>query len=283
MDSKKVLKNKSVDLIFTSPPFPLKRKKKYGNLNGEDYINWLVSVFSGLLRTLKDNGSIVIEIGNAWDAGVPVMSILPMKTLLALVEKNGLYLCQQFVWYNKAKLPTPAQWVNVKRVRVKDAFTHIWWLSKTPFPKANNKKVLVEYSDSMKALLKTQKYNFGKRPSEHVIGEKSFLKNNSGAIPSNVLISSNTQSSSDYLRYCKENNLTPHPARMPSMLPEFFIEFLTEQGNVVLDPFGGSNTTGEVCEKLKRKWISVEPELNYIQSSKGRFYNKLVKDNVKNN
>lgn len=271
-----------VNLIFTSPPFPLNRKKKYGNLQGQEYIDWFADLAILFRDYLKDDGSIVIELGNSWVQGKPVMSTLALKSLLAFLEKGNYHLCQQFVWYNTAKLPSPAQWVNIERIRVKDAFTHIWWMSKSPYPKADNKKVLEEYSKSMKNLLKTKKYNSGKRPSEHVIGDNSFLNNNKGAIPSNVLISSNTKSNTDYQKYCRKEKLTPHPARMPIEIPDFFINFLTDEGDIILDPFAGSNTTGESAQKLKRKWISIEAELNYIKGSKGRFNNQIntISDNV---
>ncbi|WP_190808704.1 site-specific DNA-methyltransferase [Flagellimonas sp. S3867] len=270
--SKKFYKYKGrVNLIFTSPPFPLNRKKKYGNLQGDEYVKWLSELAPLFSEYLSDDGSIVMEVGNSWEPGVPVMSTLALKSLLAFLEKGDLHLCQQFVWNNPAKLPSPAQWVNVKRNRVKDSFTYFWWMSKTPYPKADNRKVLVEYSDSMKNLLKTKKYNSGNRPSEHSIGEKSFLTNNKGAIPSNVITAANTHSSSDYQKYCKEKEIQLHPARMPKALPEFFIKFLTNKNDLVLDPFGGSNTTGKVAELLNRKWISVEPNDDYIKGSIGRF------------
>ncbi len=265
------LGSNKASLIFTSPPFPLKRKKKYGNKNGQDYIDWLVSVVEGLLEHLKDEGSLVLEVGNAWEAGVPEMSTLPLEALLAIKNRCNLHLCQSFIWYNTAKLPGPAEWVNVKRIRVKESYTNIWWLSKTPFPKADNRKVLQEYSKSMKSLLKKKKYNAGVRPSEHVINETSFLKEHGGAIPSNVLMSSNTSSNSDYQQYCKKNAIPLHPARMPKEIPEFFIKMLTDEGDLVLDPFGGSNTTGMVAESLSRKWLSVELNKEYIEGSKGRF------------
>jgi len=274
------LSDELVSLIFTSPPFPLKRKKKYGNKNGQEYIDWLVDVIKHLLQYLKEDGSLVIEVGNAWEPGLPEMSTLPLEALLAIKNSCNLHLCQSFVWYNTAKLPGPAEWVNVKRIRVKESFTHIWWLSKTPFPKADNRKVLQEYSSSMKKLLKSQKYNAGTRPSEHVINETSFLKEHAGAIPSNVLISSNTGSNSDYQTYCKENGIALHPARMPKEIPEFFIKMLTDENDIVFDPFGGSNTTGMVAETLKRKWIATELNKDYIDGSKGRFINGSDSDNA---
>lgn len=263
-----------VSLIFTSPPFPLNRKKKYGNLQGEEYVKWLSELAVSFKEYLREDGSIVIEVGNSWELGIPAMSTLALKSLLAFLEKGGYYLCQQFVWYNSAKLPSPVQWVNVERSRVKDSFTHIWWMSKIPKPKADNRKVLKEYSPSMKKLLETKKYNSGKRPSEHSIGKESFFTNNKGAIPSNVLISSNTQANTSYQNYCREKKLIPHPARMPIDIPNFFIKFLTSPRNLVLDPFGGSNTTGEAAEYLKRRWIAVEPNIDYIDGSKGRFKKK---------
>ena len=260
-------------MIFTSPPFPLNRKKKYGNFNGEAYVEWLAAFASVFKRFLKKDGSIVLEMGNAWEPGKPVMSPLALRALLKFLDTGGFHLCQQFIVYNPARLPSPAQWVNVERIRVKDSFTHIWWMSPTERPKADNRRILRDYSDSMKRLLASGKYNSGKRPSEHHIGTKSFLKNNNGAIPPNVLTYANTGSSDDYLKYCRKKKLQPHPARMPRGLPEFFVNFLTSPRNLVLDPFAGSNTTGSACESLKRRWISIEFDKDYVAASRGRFGN----------
>ena len=260
-----------VDLIFTSPPFPLNRKKRYGNEQGEAYIDWLVSFAPLFKKLLNPNASIVLELGNSWEPGKPVMSTLALKALLAFLERGEFVLCQQFVWYNPARLPSPAQWVNIERIRVKDAYTHLWWMALTDRPHADNRQVLNKYSQSMEKLLKRQSYNTGKRPSEHNIGKESFLKNNAGSIPSNLITLANTQSSSNYLDYCRHYELRPHPARMPSGLAEFFIKFLTKPGDLVLDPFAGSNTTGAVAEKLDRRWLSIEPNESYLKGSRGRF------------
>lgn len=265
-----------VNLILTSPPFPLNRKKKYGNENGRDYLKMLSRLALNLRELLTPDGSIVLEIGNAWVKGNPVMSTLPIRSLLKFLSIGKLQLCEQFVCYNPARLPGPTQWVNVDRVRVKDAFTNAWWMAPSSHPKANNRNVLEEYSPSMKKLLESKKYNSGKRPSEHHIGKTSFLLNNGGAIPSNVLVISNTESSSEYLKFCKKKRLTPHPARMSYYFAKFFIDFLTEPGDIVMDPFAGSNTTGFTAESLGRRWISIEAEENYIRGSIGRFGRKNV-------
>ena len=272
-----------INLLLTSPPFPLNRAKKYGNMTGEEYLAWMRTLAELFSSVLAEDGSVVIEIGNAWVSGSPEQSTLPMESLLEFKRAGKFHLCQEFIHFNPARLPAPVEWVNKKRIRVKDSFTRIWWLSRTTFPKANNKNVLESYSIQMEKLLKTKKYNAGKRPSEHQIGESSFATDNGGAIPANVIIASNTTSNDLYLKYCKDKGLEIHPARMPRKLPEFFIKMLTDKGDLVLDPFSGSNTTGMVAEELERRWIAIEAERKYIDGSAGRFRNAVFESRAKNN
>ena len=268
-------------LVFSSPPFALQRKKAYGNLTGDEYVAWLAS-FAPLIRdTLAPDGSIVLELGNAWEPGLPVMSTVAIEALLAFGRAGGFHVCQQFVWENPARLPSPAQWVTVERTRVKDSFTHVWWFSPSERPKADNRRVLVPYSPSMRRLLDRGTYNSGPRPSGHVIGKESFLTDNGGAIPSNVIRIANTRSSNDrYLAYCRERDIIPHPARMPVELAEFFIRFLTDPGDLVLDPFAGSNTTGAAAEGLNRRWIGIEENPDYANASEGHFIGPTPKQTV---
>ena len=285
-DSLNVLKNKGfvkkyqnkIDLVFTSPPFPLITPKKYKNKKGEDYINWFADYAEPLKKVLSKKGSIVIEIGNSWTPGYPTHALIEVKALMKFMEKGGFHLCQEFVWYNPAKLPGPAEWVTKYRERVKDSFTKIWWFAKTPRPHADNKQILTEYSKGMLKLLQKKKYNSGKRATGHNISTKGFFTRNKGAIPPNVfedfdnfLRISNTSNVNKYREFCKKNNLPAHPARMPPELAEFFIRFLTKKKSLVLDPFAGSNTTGYVASKLNRKWISIEKNLDYIKGSQGWF------------
>ena len=289
-DSTKLLVSKKIEryrenlqLIFTSPPFPLNTKKKYGNLKGEEYLEWFSNLAPLFRRMISENGSIVIEIGNAWEPGRPVMSTLVLRALLRFLDEANLNLCQEFIWYNPARLPAPVQWVNVERSRVKDAFTRIWWMSPSDRPKADNRRILREYSRSMKRLIESGEYNSGRRPSQHKIGRKSFNSDNNGAIPPNVidgdgapslgtlLKGTNTHSYDQYQLFCRDKGIPLHPARMPPELAEFFIRFLTDEGDTVLDPFAGSNTTGAVAERLGRKWISCEARWEYAASSISRF------------
>lgn len=264
-----IAKKSSVDLIVTSPPFGLVRKKTYGNEDADRYCDWFRPFAEGFHRTLKDSGSLVIDIGGAWIPGQPTRSLYHFKLLIMLVEEYGFHLCQEHYWWNPSKLPTPAEWVNVRRVRVKDAVNCIWWLAKTPYPKANNRRVLQPYSASMEHLLKNG-YVAKLRPSGHDISKK-FNRNNGGAVPPNLLAVANTESTSRYQEYCRDNNLPIHPARFPAQVPEYFVRLLTEPGDLVFDPFAGSCVTGAVAEASNRHWACCEISEEYVQGALARF------------
>jgi DNA modification methylase len=259
-----------VDLVLTSPPYPLVSPKEYGNFNGDKYLKWIVEIFTDVKKILSPRGSLVVEIGNAWNKGLPTMSTIPQETLIAIKNDVGLHLCQQFIWNNPNKLPGPATWVNIKRVRVKDSFTNIWWYSPTPNPIASNREVLLPYTKAMNALLERQDYNQGMRPSGHNIGA-GFLSDNGGSIPSSVLTVSNSKESREYREWCSAQKVPQHPARMPDKVAEFFIKLLTNRDGLVFDPFSGSNTTGSVAQGLGRRWVSVERDEEYVIGSRGRF------------
>src|SRR5262245_33430876 len=126
----------------------------------------------------------------------------------------------------------------------------------------------------MKRLLRDG-YQTAMRPSQHEISPH-FRRDNGGAIPPNLLEVPNTVSGDNYLRRCKAEGLPIHPARFPAGVPEFFVRFLTEPGQLVLDPFAGSNVTGHVAERLKRQWIAVELSADYVAGSRLRFEDDAV-------
>ena len=294
-DSLKLLdavEESSVDLICTSPPFALLRKKAYGNVHATEYIDWFMKFARKFARILKPEGSLVIDIGGTWVKGAPIRSLYHYELLLKLCapEEDGgcdFNLAQELYWYNPAKLPTPAEWVTVRRIRVKDAVNTVWWLSLSEFPKASNRQVLKPYSQAQKKLMQNG-YQPKLRPSEHDISNK-FGKDNKGAIPPNlidgtdqtdeigapipvnVLSAANTSSNDQYLRQCRSHSIKPHPARFPRALPEFIIGLCTDAGDRVLDPFAGSNMTGYVAETMERQWIAFEVIEEYLKASKFRF------------
>ena len=268
----RLLKDDSVDLVVTSPPFALQRKKAYGNHEQEHYVNWLAQFAAQIHRVLKPSGSFVLDIGGAYEKNRPVRSLYNYRVLIKFCDEIGFRLAEEFFWYNPAKLPSPIEWVNKRKIRAKDAVNTVWWFSKTDNPKADVSKVLVPYSERMKLLLKNggKYYSPKERPSGHDISER-FNVDRGGAIPSNLLQIPNTESNSQYLRFCKAVGVTSHPARFPEKLPEFFIKFLTDEDDVVLDTFAGSNSTGAVAERLRRKWFAFEKDDSYLAASVFRF------------
>ena len=250
----------------------------------------------------------MIDLGGTWVKGQPVRSLYHYEFLLRLCRPEadggfGFHLAQELYWYNPAKLPTPAQWVTIERTRVKDAVNTVWWLSPTTRPKASNRRVLKAYSAAQRHLM-AHGYDAKLRPSEHNISTQ-FGTDNGGAIPANVILdsesptgigadvavdqiregladadgnvpvnliaASNTSSNDRYQRRCREENITRHPARFPKALPEFIIGLTTEPGDVVLDPFAGSNTTGEVAQAMGREYLAFELDAEYLLGSRFRF------------
>ena len=271
----KSIEDNSINLVMTSPPFALLRQKSYGNLEQDEYVAWLCSFGKLVFDKLTADGSFVLDLGGAYNRGTPTYSLYQFRVLLKMCDEIGFHLAQPFFWHNPSALPAPIEWVNKRKLRAKNSVNTVWWLSKTEWPKANVKNILAPYSSRMQHLI-SKPEDFVKeegieRPSGHVMGKASWTKDNGGAIPSNLLQYSNSESNSQYLRYCKLLSIKGHPARFPSSLPEFFIKFLTDENDVVLDIFGGSNTTGHAAESLRRNWLSYELNQEYVATSAFRF------------
>lgn len=269
------LEDNSIDLIVTSPPFSLQRHKSYGEVGQDEYVDWLLQFGAAAYDKLKDTGSFVIDLGGAYQKGRPVRALYPFRFMLRMCDELGYNLAQDMYWHNPSALPTPIEWVNKRKMRCKTSVNTVWWFSKSDFPKSNIGNVLAPYSSRMQSLIENPQ-NFVKkegtvRPSGHVMGMKSWAKNNGGAIPANLLQISNSESNSQYLRCCKSIGIKGHPARFPEKLPEFFIKMLTEENDLVIDIFSGSNTTGSVAEQLGRRWLSIDLSNDYVASSSFRF------------
>lgn len=304
----------SVGLFMTSPPFALSSAKEYGNKPEDEYIAWFEDFARVMFAKLSESGSLVIDLGGAWQKGQPVRSLYQFKLLIHLCEALGdenFQLAQEFYWYNPSKMPLPAQWVNVERSRVKDSVNVIWWLSKGATPKASNSRVLQPYGPDMERLLEKQSYNGGRRPGGTKVNAETWKRRHPGAIPPNVLeaefsgpqaedqvgkIRDNflrhggSESASRYHRAFRamqthyqgdpdfEDRARKHPARFPKQIPEFFIRFLTTESDLVVDPFAGSNVTGQAAEELDRSWKSFELNRYYLEPSIARFDSYLSGD-----
>ncbi len=275
----KAIPANSVNAVVTSPPYALHFKKEYGNTEKQGYIEWFLPFANEVLRVLAEDGSFVLNIGGSYNKGLPTRSLYHYKLLIALVERTGFHLAQECFWFNPAKMPMPAEWVTVRRIRVKDAVEYVWWLSKTPWPKADNRNVLRPYSKDMERL-NQRGVRRTTRPSGHNIKPSFGKVEPGGSIPPNIveeelptdLLKFGNNAANDlYTERCKKAGVKIHPARFPAALPEFFIKLLTEEGDLVLDPFAGSNTTGAAAERLQRRWIAVDNVEAYLQASTFRF------------
>ncbi|WP_433892555.1 DNA-methyltransferase [Streptomyces sp. CA-111067] len=262
----------SVDLFVTSPPFPLLRPKEYGNADQEAYVEWLLPFAKAAHRALKAGGSLVLDLGGAYQRGRPVRSLHQFRVLLALTDRLGFHLAQDFYWHNPSRLPSPAEWVTKRKIRAKDTVNTVWWLSKTPFPKADTTAVKTPYSASMRRLLADPRRHFApaQRPSGHHVSD-AFDTDRGGALPTSLLSVPNSSSNDAYLRECRRRGIRPHPARFPPKIPEFFISLCTEPGDLVVDFFSGSNTTGQAAEDLGRRWLAIDLDPGYAIASAVRF------------
>lgn len=280
LDALRELESDRVQLVVTSPPFPLafRKKKPYTSVGEQEFVAWFVPYARECLRVLRDDGSFVVDLGGVWNKGTATKSLYQHRLLIALCDQVGFHFAQDFYWHNPAVLPAPAEWVNVRRIRVKSSVDLILWLSKTPNPKADNRQVLRPYSPDMLRLI-DKGYKAKERPSGHNITGK-FQKNLGGSIPPNLLEVGNNDSNSHYMKGCQAAGLPVHPARFPSALPAFFIKLCTDEGDLVLDPFAGSNVTGEAAERLGRKWIAIELAEEYLEGSKYRFPGLLLKQSA---
>lgn len=286
LEALRKLPTNSINLTLTSPPYALHFQKEYGNVNKDEYGDWFVQYAKEIFRVLTDDGSFILNIGGSYNKGTPTKSLYHFKLLIRLVEEIGFHLAQECFWHNPAKMPVPAEWVTVRKLRLKDSIEYVWWLSKTPWPKASNQHVLKENFSADMYRLNRKGVKETTRPGGYKINSSWSEIKTKGSIPSsfiqaelfpdetipeNVLIMGNNAANDRYTLSCKKEGLKIHPARFPRALPDFFIRMLTDNGDVVLDPFAGSNTTGAVAESLGRNWISFEIIEEYVRASKFRF------------
>lgn len=274
-----VIANESINLVFSSPPYALVRPKKYGNLTGSDYVQWTVNLGREWKRMLVDDGSLVLNLGTAWLPGAPCQSEYQERVLLAFLDELKFSLAQKLLWYNPAKLPT-TPWVCQQRIRLSPSEEVVYWLGKTPRPYADTRSLLRPYSASHRKRMETGKVSRQGSPSadwdgKHSAGSNRFV-DCGGAIPRSVIVAANSNSADPYVRGSKEIGLPVHGARMPVALAETVIKLTTREGDVVFDPFMGSNVVGRTAEALGRRWIGNDISLTYAAGSALRFPSSII-------
>lgn len=269
-DMASVVDHGSVRLLLTSPPYSLNTKKSYGNEDAGDYVDWLCRIVEALMPVMAADGSIVLNLGDAWTRGSPTVSLYQERTIIALQDRLGLHLCQKLMWHNPSAMPVPSNWVGVERIRLKNAVEMLWWLSPSERPYSDNRSILEPYSDAMRSLIARGGSTPARKPSGHAQREGSFSVDNGGSIASNLFRIANTGDQA-YARSCRDAGLPVHPARMPAELARKAVSFLSREGEIVADPFGGSGTTARAAQDLGRRWITTEACREYIEGARTRF------------
>lgn len=268
-----MIEENSVDLVLTSPPYLLREAKDYGGPRTErEYIDWLLPIAREIRRVLAHTGSFVLNVApGPYVAGRPVRSTYVHRLVLDLVDDAGFYLAGEHVLTKKAPVPGPAEWVTKRRVAVTDGYELAFvFTTRDQGFKADNRRVLRPYSQDQLRLMARGGQSRRRRPSGHEL-TGGFLRDNGGSIPTKVLPMENNASNTAWLTAVKGRGLRVHPCRFPPSLPDWFIRFLTEPGDLVVDPFAGSLTTAAVARRLGRRFIGIEKSMEYIEGGLLRF------------
>jgi DNA modification methylase len=242
----------SVDLVIASPPFNEVEAGESERASSQRYLHWFQPLAAEMHRALKPSGSLVIELGGVWLPRHATRSLYQFELLILLCRELGFHLAQEFYAVSPGKAAQP-QWMADSGLRVRDAVNCLWWLSKTPRPKARGRRV----ADSA------------------IATDADSIIDGVAAEPVNVLTLPRFKDSA-YLRYCRQQGLEPQPNRFPPALPEFLIRLLTDPGDLVVDPFAGSCVTGAVAEQLGRRWLCIELSEEYLRGAVGRFDGQAV-------
>jgi DNA modification methylase len=249
----KTLPDNSVDLIFTSPPYADQRKKTYGGIHPDDYVDWFLPKAEQMLRVLKPTGTFVLNIKEKVVNGERSTYVME---LIIEMRKQGWFWTEEFIWHKKNCYP--GKWPN----RFRDAWERLLQFNKQKKFNMYQEEVMVPMGDWAKSRLKKLSETDKKR-DESKVGS-GFGKNISNwlnremAYPTNVL------------HLATECSNKKHSAAFPEGLPEWFIKLFTQVGDTVLDPFMGSGTTNIVANRMRRNSIGIELVPEYYEMVKAQ-------------
>lgn len=250
----KELSNNSVDLVCTSPPYAT--TKNYGKsvdlrpLNVKNYNNWIMPLFVETGRFLKEDGSFILNINDKIVNGYRDLYVFEL--VIRICEETDLKLYDRYIWHKKNAMPVSGN-------RLNDWMEYIFHFTKSKKIKNNVDNVREPYAESTIKRYKSP-VAFNKKTDDNgitSIGDKKMVKQNPlGKKPSTVMRFNNAG-------VLKGGTAGKHPAPFHPELPEFFIKWLTDENDVVLDPFIGSGTVAEVCKNLNRQYIGFELNKSY--------------------
>lgn len=264
-----------VHLILSSPPYPLKVARAYGNPVIDEYIDFVAMVLEPWIGKLAPGGSIALNVSNdIFESRSPARSTYLEELTLALKKRFDLHLMDRLPWVTN-KAPGPIQWASLRRMQLNVGYEHVLWFTNDPWKCfANNQRVLQEHSDQHKKLMEKggMAYHSTAADGNYVKKVGAYGKQTKGRIPTNVLQFSNyCESGRSANDFAEQAGIPAHAAKFPVSLCNFLIEFLTEPGQLVVDIFAGTLTVGESAESLNRPWVCVEMMWEYIRQSFPRF------------
>ena len=265
-----------IALCVTSPPYPLKVARKYGNPSLEEYTDFILKSLTPIVKSLLPGGSIVINASNdIFEPGLPARSMYLEELMISIRKEFSLHLMDRIPWINRSKPPGPTRWACVKSVQLKSSYEHIYWFTNDPdLVRSDNRRVLTPHSAQHLKLIvsggETRTAAYG--DNAYKLRPGSFSGITEGSLPRNILELGHMCSDSKQIRKAAlANHLPPHGAMFPTSIPDFFIRFLTEPGELVVDPFSGSGKVGLAAERLGRKWMLTEIILEYAKLSSELF------------
>lgn len=265
-----------ITLAVTSPPYPLAKERAYGGPGEADYVDFIVRALEPIVRHMAPDASLALNVSNdVFDRGRPSRSMYCERLVLALHEKLGLALMDRLIWSKPDAAPGPVQWASIKRVQLNVGYEPVYWFAIDPLKvKANNRRVLEQHTERHMRLLTAGGVN---REASYADGAYRlhpgrFGNPTPGRIPKNVLSRGHTcPDASQYRRDARALGLPVHGAMWPLSIPDFLVRFLTDVGDLVVDPFGGRATTGMAAERNGRRWLVAERVLDYARASAERF------------
>lgn len=264
-----------VHLVLTSPPYPIQKPRAYGGIHESEYTDFICRAIEPIMTRMVPGASIVLNLSNdVFEQGSPARSIYLERLVVALHDNLGLKLMDRKPWESN-KPPGPVHWCSKKRIHLNVGWEPVLWFCNEPLKTfACVDRVLQEHSERHKKFVAK-----GGVKTESVHGDGAYRKKvgaysreTKGRIPTNVLHYGNTcKSGQEVTAFAKELGIPEHGAKMPLSLAQFLVEFLTEPGQTVVDPFAGTLTTAQAAQITGRKWFCLEQMMEYIRQGFRRF------------
>lgn len=266
----------SIAVCITSPPYPLANPRAYGNPNQNNWVDFVCAALEPIVKRLLPGGSIAVNLSNdIFLPGLPARSTYRERFVIAMEDRLGMYKMDDIPWVNLSKAPGPVAWASKKRMQLNTGYEPILIFCNDPLNSfANNQRVLQPHSPKHQRLIDAGGEQSARSSSDgaYVIRKGAYSNPTAGRIPRNVLTMGHSCADQRQMRkLARAAGLPVHGASMPLAVALFLVQYLSRPGDLVVDPFGGTMTTGKACEELGRMWLASELMAEYIMCGRYRF------------